>query len=70
MEPIAADSRVMPWIQDQSGTRCNSGGLRIEARIDFDGDPMTHDPAEPRAAVVGVTKGTSGVRLVLKRGSN
>jgi hypothetical protein len=43
---------------------------RIEARIDFDGDPMTHDPAEPRAVVEGIAKGASGVRLVLKRGAN
>jgi tetratricopeptide (TPR) repeat protein len=39
--------------------------MRIEARIDIDGDPMTHDPKDPAAFVDGVAVGQS-VTLTLK----
>lgn len=39
--------------------------MRIEARIDSDGNPVTHDPADISAAQDGVTAGTA-VRLALK----
>ena len=39
--------------------------MRIEARIDADGDPMTHDPKDPAGAVDGVGVGKS-VSLTLK----
>jgi tetratricopeptide (TPR) repeat protein len=39
--------------------------MRIEARIDADGDPMTHDPKDPAGAVDGVGVGAS-VSLTLK----
>jgi cytochrome c-type biogenesis protein CcmH len=41
--------------------------LRIETRIDSDGDPMTRSASDPSARVDGVKAGASGVRLVLKR---
>ena len=31
--------------------------MRIEARIDSDGDPMTHDPKDPKAVADGVGVG-------------
>ena len=39
--------------------------MRIEARIDIDGDPMTHDPKDPHAFADGVAAGQS-VTLTLK----
>ena len=39
--------------------------MRIEARIDADGDPMTRDPKDPAGAVEGVGAGGS-VSLTLK----
>ena len=39
--------------------------MRIEARIDSDGDAMTHDPKDPHAVVDGVAAGQS-VTLTLK----
>lgn len=39
--------------------------MRIEARIDFDGDAMTHDPKDPHAEADGVGVGKS-VTLTLK----
>jgi len=40
--------------------------MRIEARVDSDGDPITRSAADPSARVDGVKAGASGVRLVLK----
>ena len=39
--------------------------MRIEARIDSDGDPLTHDPKDPGAVAEGVVLGKS-VSLTLK----
>jgi cytochrome c-type biogenesis protein CcmH len=39
--------------------------MRIEARLDSDGDPLTRPPTDPRAALDGVTLGTTGLKLVL-----
>lgn len=39
--------------------------MHIEARIDFDGDPMTHDPNDPKASQDGVALGQS-LTLTLK----
>jgi hypothetical protein len=41
--------------------------LRIEARVDSDGDPMTRDAADPSARSEDVAVGTRGLRLVLRR---
>ena len=41
--------------------------VRIEARVDRDGDPLTRDPADPVASADDVRVGTTGVRLVLRR---
>lgn len=41
--------------------------LKIEARVDSDGDPMTRDPADPSAHVDGVAIGTRDLRMVLRR---
>jgi tetratricopeptide (TPR) repeat protein len=40
--------------------------VRIEARVDPDGDPLTRSPQDPSARVDGVTLGTRDVRLVLR----
>jgi tetratricopeptide (TPR) repeat protein len=42
--------------------------LRVEARVDSDGDPITRDPADPAASADDVRIGDTGLRLVLKRG--
>jgi tetratricopeptide repeat protein len=42
--------------------------LRVEARVDSDGDPLTRDPADPAASADGVRLGETTLRLVLKRG--
>lgn len=42
--------------------------LRVDARVDSDGDPLTRDPADPVASADGVRIGDTGLRLVLKRG--
>jgi hypothetical protein len=39
--------------------------MRIEARIDSDGDPLTRDPKDPSAVLDGVTMGQT-VSLTLK----
>jgi tetratricopeptide (TPR) repeat protein len=39
--------------------------VRVEARVDADGDPLTRDPGDPAAAVDDVRLGTKGLRLVL-----
>ena len=39
--------------------------MRIEARIDSDGDPLTHDPKDPSAAAEGVVTGQN-ISLTLK----
>jgi tetratricopeptide (TPR) repeat protein len=39
--------------------------FRLEARLDTDGDPLTHPPTDPKAAQEGVTPGAS-VSLALK----
>ena len=41
--------------------------LKIEARVDSDGDPLTRDPADPSARVDGVALGVRDLRLVLRR---
>lgn len=41
--------------------------LRLEARLDKDGNPMTRDPDDPTAAQDFVRAGTTDLRLVLKR---
>jgi tetratricopeptide (TPR) repeat protein len=41
--------------------------LRIEARIDGDGNAMTRDPNDPTALEDGVRRGATGLRLVLRR---
>jgi hypothetical protein len=41
--------------------------LRVEARLDTDGDPTTKPPSDPTARRDGVRKGTSGMTLVLDR---
>jgi hypothetical protein len=40
--------------------------LRIEARIDSDGDAATKDPSDPKGALEGVALGSSGLKLLLK----
>ena len=39
--------------------------LRIEVRLDLDGDPMTRDDADPKAVVEDVTLGRGDLRIVL-----
>jgi cytochrome c-type biogenesis protein CcmH len=41
--------------------------MRVEARVDSDGDPLTRDPADPAASADDVRVGATGVRLVLRR---
>lgn len=41
--------------------------VAIEARVDSDGDPLTHDPQDPSARIDDVTVGKAEVHLVLKR---
>lgn len=41
--------------------------VRVEARIDFDGNAMTREPGDPIAVIDPVSAGTKGVKLVLKR---
>lgn len=41
--------------------------LRIEARLDGDGNAATREPGEPVAVEDGVRRGARGVRLVLRR---
>ena len=40
--------------------------LRLDARVDADGDAATKDANDPRASLDGVTLGRSDVKLVLK----
>lgn len=40
--------------------------LRIEARVDGDGDPLTRDPTDPAGSLDGVALGSERLRLVLK----
>jgi tetratricopeptide (TPR) repeat protein len=41
--------------------------LRIEARVDSDGDPLTRDASDPSARIDPVSLGTRDLRLVLRR---
>lgn len=41
--------------------------LRIEARVDSDGNAMTREPGDPTAVEDGVRRGAQGLRLVLRR---
>jgi cytochrome c-type biogenesis protein CcmH len=41
--------------------------LRIEARVDPDGNPLTRSPSDPSARLDGVASGTKDLRLVLRR---
>jgi len=43
------------------------GNLRIEARIDTDGNAMTRDAGAPQAVAEKVKTGTTDLRLVLRR---
>lgn len=40
--------------------------MRVEARVDSDGDPSTRSPTDPVARVDGVSIGSTSVKLVLK----
>jgi hypothetical protein len=40
--------------------------VRLEARIDFDGNAMTREPNDPIAVLDPVAAGTRSVKLVLK----
>ena len=40
--------------------------VRVEARIDFDGNAMTREPNDPIAVLDPVSAGTKGVKLLLK----
>jgi hypothetical protein len=42
--------------------------VRLDARMDSDGDPMTRDPADPSGSADGVRLGATGVRVVLGKG--
>ena len=41
--------------------------VRIEARIDSDGDPLTRNPSDPSARLDGVGAGAADLRLVMTR---
>jgi hypothetical protein len=41
--------------------------MRLEARVDSDGDPLTRAPEDPSARAEGIALGATDVRLVLKR---
>lgn len=41
--------------------------VRIEARVDSDGDPLTRDPSDPSARLDGVRAGATNLRLVMTR---
>lgn len=43
------------------------GKVRIEARIDSDGDPLTRNPSDPSARLDGVPAGAADLRLVMTR---
>jgi tetratricopeptide (TPR) repeat protein len=43
--------------------------VEIEARLDSDGNPMTHPPTDPSARADRVALGTSDLRLVLREGN-
>ena len=40
--------------------------VSIEARLDSDGDPSTHNPSDPVARADGVALGTAGLRLLMQ----
>ncbi len=40
--------------------------MRVDARVDGDGDPMTRDPADPSGSADDVRLGATGLRLVLR----
>jgi hypothetical protein len=42
--------------------------VRVDVRVDGDGDPLTRDPADPAASADGVALGTTGLRIVLRKG--
>ena len=42
--------------------------LRIDARLDLDGDPMTRDAADPKATIDDVALGRANLRIVLGGG--
>jgi hypothetical protein len=41
--------------------------LRLEARLDSDGDAMSRDPADPVAVAEAVRRGSREIRLVFQR---
>ena len=50
--------------------RVFAGPIRLSARLDADGDPLTRDPGEPSAVFPDpLTPGASGIELVLEPGS-
>jgi cytochrome c-type biogenesis protein CcmH len=42
--------------------------VRVDARVDADGDPLSRDPSDPSASADGVALGTTGLRLILRKG--
>jgi len=67
---LAAGAFPMTVTMDDSDSMAGESlpaEMRIEARVDSDGDPITRSPADPSARVDGVKAGGSAVRLVLKR---
>lgn len=47
-----------------------AGPIRLSARLDRDGDPLSRDPAEPSATLAHtVEPGASGIEIVLRAGS-
>jgi tetratricopeptide (TPR) repeat protein len=73
--PVAVrriDTNAFPVTLDLGGEDSMMGGalpekVRIEARLDSDGDAGTNDPADLRAVAIGVKAGSS-VELTLARG--
>ncbi len=41
--------------------------VRIDARVDSDGNPATVDPADPSAFLDGVTAGATDLKLMMAR---
>ena len=73
--PPTAAQRLMPaafplaFTLDDSSSMLGQplpARLRLEARLDSDGDPMTRSPSDLHAEVDDVATGTTGLRLVLR----
>jgi tetratricopeptide (TPR) repeat protein len=66
---LAADSFPVAFRIDQGDSMMGQelpSRLRLEARIDLDGNATTRDPSEPMASRDGVPLGAAGVTLVLE----